>query len=125
TVNGDTKVESDEAFFVNLSGATNGATISDNLGSGLLQNDDQNPIFSAPTFELSSFAPNTGWFSNDRYPRELADVNHDGAADIVAFGEAGVYVALARGDGSFATPTLQLSSFAPNTGWFSNDRYPR
>src|SRR4029077_4548035 len=40
TINGDIKVESDEAFFVNLSGATNGATISDNLGIGTILNDD-------------------------------------------------------------------------------------
>ncbi len=39
TVNGDTKVEPDETFFVNLSGAT-GATISDGQGLGTIQNDD-------------------------------------------------------------------------------------
>ena len=43
TINGDTKVESDETFFVNLSGATNGATISDNLGIGTILNDDARP----------------------------------------------------------------------------------
>ncbi len=31
-VNGDTKVEANETFRVSLSGATNGATIGDNLG---------------------------------------------------------------------------------------------
>src|SRR4051794_12904604 len=40
TINGDTKVESSESFFVNLSGATNGATISDAQGSGTISNDD-------------------------------------------------------------------------------------
>src|SRR5205085_460722 len=38
TINGDTKFESDETFFVNLSGATNGATISDNSGTGTITN---------------------------------------------------------------------------------------
>ncbi|MCW5958514.1 MAG: Ig-like domain repeat protein [Pyrinomonadaceae bacterium] len=38
-VNGDTTVEPNENFFVNLSGATN-ATISDNQGIGTIQNDD-------------------------------------------------------------------------------------
>ncbi|HEX8165654.1 MAG TPA: FG-GAP-like repeat-containing protein [Beijerinckiaceae bacterium] len=41
TIKGDTKSESDEAFSVNLSGATNGATISDSLGIGTILNDDQ------------------------------------------------------------------------------------
>ena len=42
TVNGDTKLEANETFFVNLSGATNGATISDNQGIGTISNDDGN-----------------------------------------------------------------------------------
>ena len=43
TINGDTKVESNETFNVNLSNATNGATISDNLGVGTITNDDVAP----------------------------------------------------------------------------------
>jgi hypothetical protein len=39
TINGDTLVEPDETFFVNLSGATN-ATIADNQGQGTITNDD-------------------------------------------------------------------------------------
>jgi hypothetical protein len=40
TINGDLKVEPDETFAVNLSGATNGVTISDNLGIGTIVNDE-------------------------------------------------------------------------------------
>src|SRR5205807_8987308 len=40
TINGDTKVELDETFFVNLSAATNGVTISDSSGTGTITNDD-------------------------------------------------------------------------------------
>ena len=40
TINGDTANEPNETFFVNLSGATNGAIISDNQGIGTIQNDD-------------------------------------------------------------------------------------
>ena len=39
-INGDTKIEANEAFSVNLSAATNGATISDGLGMGTILNDD-------------------------------------------------------------------------------------
>jgi hypothetical protein len=42
TINGDTKIESNETFSVTLSGATNGATISDNLGIGTIFDDDGN-----------------------------------------------------------------------------------
>jgi uncharacterized delta-60 repeat protein len=45
TINGDTKVESDEVFFVNLSDATNGAAVNHSLGSGTITNDDTIPVF--------------------------------------------------------------------------------
>jgi Bacterial Ig domain/Calx-beta domain/CARDB/FG-GAP-like repeat/FG-GAP repeat len=50
-INGDTKIESNETFFVNLSGATNGATISDSLGIGTIFDDDGNHLrdFNADT----------------------------------------------------------------------------
>jgi Ca2+-binding RTX toxin-like protein len=51
TINGDTRPESDEAFAVNLSGATNGATISDGLGIGTVTNDDIFPH--APTHDFN------------------------------------------------------------------------
>jgi Ca2+-binding RTX toxin-like protein len=44
TINGDTKVEANEAFNVVLSNATNGATISDGQGIGTITNDDSAAI---------------------------------------------------------------------------------
>jgi FG-GAP-like repeat len=83
--------------------------------------------FAAPTFELAAFGTNAGgWSSNDTYPRTLADVNADHMADIVGFGQAGVYVSLATGGGHFASPTFQLSAFGANAGgWNSDNTYPR
>jgi Peptidase M10 serralysin C terminal len=69
-----------------------------------------------------------GWSSQDAFPRELADVNGDGMADIVGFAQGGVYVSLATGNGSFAAPTLgSNTSFwgAQTGGWSSNDLFPR
>ncbi|MEA2840816.1 MAG: large repetitive protein [Methylobacteriaceae bacterium] len=81
--------------------------------------------FAAPVFELPVFAEADGWTSNDRYPRELADVNGDGMADIVGFGATGVWVSLASGGGGFVRPVFESTAFAPSTGWNSNDQYPR
>ena len=50
-VNGDTSIESDETFSVNLSNATN-ATIADAQGIGTISNDDVAPP--APTVQLSA-----------------------------------------------------------------------
>jgi hypothetical protein len=124
TVNGDVQPEFNETFLVNLSGATNGAAIGDGQGVGTIVNDDL--IFATPTFQLADFAPGAGgWNSDDHYPRELADVNGDGMADIVGFGEAGVYVSLATGGGSFGTPSMRLGAFAHADGWSSASAYPR
>ena len=43
-INGDTVFEPDETFFVNLSGATNGATITDGQGQGTIINDDPGAV---------------------------------------------------------------------------------
>ncbi len=51
-VNGDTNVELDENFFVNISAPIN-ASINDSQGQGTIQNDDSSPSV------LKSFSPNT------------------------------------------------------------------
>jgi hypothetical protein len=69
-----------------------------------------------------------GWTSADKYPRMLADINGDGMADLVGFGEAGVYAALANGNGSFGRFYLAKDAFGASTeagGWASNNTYPR
>ena len=85
--------------------------------------------FGDPTLSVPQFgagAEGGGWVSQDRYPRALADVNGDGRADIVGFGEAGVHVALGRGDGTFGALTLAIGNFGAGAGgWTSQDRYAR
>ena len=83
--------------------------------------------FAPSTFELPAFGPNAGgWSSDDTYPREVADVNGDGKADIVGFASTGVLVSFATGDGHFAPPIFDLPAFGPNAGgWSSDDTYPR
>ncbi|NUT01790.1 MAG: matrixin family metalloprotease, partial [Sphingomonas sp.] len=69
-----------------------------------------------------------GWTSNNTYPRELADVNNDGRADIVAFGEGGTYVALGQANGTFGAAFVATAQFGRSTaagGWTSDDRYHR
>ena len=46
--------------------------------------------FADAVLKLHGFSPADGWSSDDTYPRELADVNGDGMADIVGFGTLGV-----------------------------------
>jgi hypothetical protein len=86
--------------------------------------------FSSPTLVSTSFGYDLqagGWTSNDHAPRLANDVNGDGRADLVGFGGAGVYVALAQGAGQFGSPQLVLTSFGSDSaagGWSSEDHYP-
>src|SRR5262245_25610080 len=83
--------------------------------------------FAPRTFELAQFgAAAGGWSSDNLYPRQLADVNGDGMADIIGFGQRGVFVSLATGDGHFAPSAFELAKFAPSAGgWSSQNAYPR
>jgi hypothetical protein len=72
---------------------------------------------------LAGFNLNQGW-QVAQNPRLLADVNGDGKADIVGFGNDGVWVALSNGDGTFQPAKLVLAGFNPSQGW-RVDRHPR
>jgi hypothetical protein len=74
---------------------------------------------------IANFGAGQGWTSQDRYPRMLADVNKDGRADIVGFGQYGVMVSLATAANTFAPPTRWLANFGYSQGWTSQNLYPR
>ena len=68
-----------------------------------------------------------GWITQNDYPRQLADVNNDGLADIVGFGFDNTFVSFANGDGTFANAIVGVANnFAKNGGgWITQDDYPR
>ena len=72
--------------------------------NGRLSNGDGS--FQAPQLVIAEFGYEAGGWQVDKHPRFLADVTGDSRADIVGFGDAGVYVALSNGDGSFQAPQL-------------------
>ena len=61
----------------------------------------------------------------DRHPRFLADTTGDGRADIVGFGDAGVYVSRAQANGTFTQPQLVVGNFGYVAGGWDVDRHPR
>jgi hypothetical protein len=67
-------------------------------------------------FVQADLGYNQGW-RVDKHVRVLADVNGDHFKDIVAFGDAGVYVAFGDGAGGFGTPRFLVAEFGAQQGW--------
>ena len=72
--------------------------------------------FAAPELVVANFGYDAGGWRVERHPRFLADMTGDGRADIVGFGNAGVYVSRAQADGTFTAPQLVVDNFAYNAG---------
>jgi hypothetical protein len=80
------------------------------------------PIASSPGFTKSL----GGWTDNNNYPRVVGDVNGDGRADIVGFGETEVYVSFGNTNGTFGDPIASSPEFTKSVGgWTDNNNLPR
>jgi hypothetical protein len=54
-----------------------------------------NGTFGTPTAYSAGLTKNVGgWTDNNNYPRVVGDVNNDGKADLIGFGESDVFVSL-------------------------------
>ena len=81
--------------------------------------------FDPAQFVVADFGIQAGGWRVDRHPRLLADITGDGRADIVGFGDAGVWTALSNGDGTFQTPAFVLANFGFEAGGWQVDKHPR
>src|SRR5205814_9762898 len=79
--------------------------------------------FEAPRQVIADFGRNQSWAVN-KHVRLLADVTGDGNADLVGFGDAGAYTALAKGDGTFGPQIFGVNNLGYDQGW-RNDRHVR
>ena len=84
-----------------------------------------NGTFSAPQLVVKNFGYEAGGWRVDRHPRFVVDVTGDGRADIVGFGDAGVYVSFAQPDGSYLQPQLVFPNFGYSAGGWRIDQHPR
>ncbi|KAF8653553.1 hypothetical protein AX16_003890 [Volvariella volvacea WC 439] len=81
-------------------------------------------IFQSPNLVVNDFGYNQGW-RVEKHPRFVADLTGDGRADIIGFGDAGVYVSYNNGDGTFQRPKLVINNFGYNAGGWRVDKHPR
>jgi extracellular elastinolytic metalloproteinase len=81
--------------------------------------------FTAPKLVVGNLGYDAGGWRVERHPRFLADTTGDGRADIIGFGDAGVWVSRAQPNGTFAAPQLAIANFAYNAGNWRVDQHPR
>lgn len=76
---------------------------------------------------LDNFGYDAGGWRIERHPRFLARITPEPGADIIGFGNQGVYVALSNGDGTFRSLGLVLENFGedPAAGGWDVARHPR
>ena len=72
--------------------------------------------FPQPTLAVANFGYDAGGWRVERHPRSLADLTGDHKADIVGFGDAGVWVARNHGNGTFSDPAYVLANFGYDAG---------
>ena len=81
--------------------------------------------FQDPKLVIQSFAYTAGGWCVERHIRLVADVRNTGRADILGFGDPGVFVSLNDGRGSFAPSKLAFPGFGYKAGAWRIDRHLR
>lgn len=118
-----------QTAYPRLLGDVNGDGALDILGFGtsgvLVSYGNGQGLFQDPVFALADFGQRQGWTNNDIVSRELADVNGDGALDIVGFGSVGVMVSLNNGNGTFGASQRWSTDFDTSSGFTSQNAFPR
>src|SRR5712692_1054777 len=80
--------------------------------------------FQDPKVVIANFGYQAGAWQVDKHPRFAVDLNGDGCADIIGFGDDGVWIAIGNGDGTFQDPHFVLENFGYNQGW-RVEKHPR
>jgi hypothetical protein len=81
--------------------------------------------FTPPNQVIAGYAYNAGGFRVESHPRVLADLTGDGRADIVGFGNSGVWVALNKGDGTFHPSKMVVENFGYSAGGWRVEHHLR
>lgn len=81
--------------------------------------------FQDPKKVIQNFAYNAGGWTVEKHIRFVADIRNTGRADIVGFGDPGVFVSLNNGSGSFAPYKLAVASFGYKAGKWRIEKHLR
>ena len=80
---------------------------------------------SHPVLGVANVGYDAGGWRIDKHSRFLADVTDDRRADIVGFGDAGVWVSRSNGNGTFQGPVKVVDNLAYDAGGWRVEKHPR
>jgi hypothetical protein len=81
--------------------------------------------FQDPKMVIQSFAYTAGGWHVEKHIRLVADIRNTGRADILGFGDPGVFVSLNNGRGSFAPSKLAVAGFGYKAGAWRTEKHLR
>ncbi|MDR7275546.1 FG-GAP-like repeat-containing protein [Catenuloplanes atrovinosus] len=122
---GGWRVDRHPRFVADLTGDGRGDIVGFGNGGVWVALNNGDGTFRPPQLVLRDFGYDAGGWRVERHPRFVVDVTGDGRADLVGFGEGGVWVARNNGDGTFAQPVLTVRDFGYAAGGWRVDRHPR
>jgi len=122
---GGWRVERHPRFLADLTGDGRADIVGFGNAGVYVSRNNGNGTFEAPQMVVANFGYNTGGWRVERHPRFLADLTGDGRADIVGFGNAGVWVALNNGNGTFQAPQMVIPNFGYSAGGWRVEMHPR
>ncbi|MFC5835505.1 S8 family serine peptidase [Nonomuraea insulae] len=122
---GGWRVERHPRFLADLTGDRRADIVGFGDGGVWVSRNNGNGTFQAPQLAVGNFGYEAGGWRIERHPRYLADLTGDGRADIVGFGDGGVWVSLNNGNGTFQAPQLAVANFGYEAGGWRVERHPR
>ncbi|MEV0614406.1 S8 family serine peptidase [Nonomuraea sp. NPDC050404] len=122
---GGWRVERHPRFLADVTGDGRADIVGFGDGGVWVSRNNGNGTFQAPQLVVNNFGYDAGGWRVERHPRFLADLTGDKRADIVGFGDGGVWVSLNNGNGTFQAPQLVVGNFGYEAGGWRVERHPR
>jgi len=89
-----------------------------------ISRNNRDGTFAAVKGVINNFTVSSGGWQIKSHPRVVCALTSRKVADIIGFGNAGTYVSLNDGSGSYGQVTLAVKDFGYNQGW-RVDKHPR
>jgi len=124
-VAGGWRVEKHPRFIADLTGDRRGDIVGFGDAGVYACYNNGDGTFKPPKLVVADFGYVAGGWRVEKHPRFLSDLTGDGRADIIGFGDAGVYVAFNNGAGGFGPVKRIVDNFGYTAGGWRIEKHAR